>query len=302
MGVTGNSPLLWGDEICWPNRASNKYTRGHVLVVGGPVMTGAARLAAMAARRAGAGIVSIATDHGAFDIYAGATQPGTIIIPFAGLDGFKKIIPHKHGGAIVIGPGAGDSISGASVEDMVLAAIASGSNVVVDADGINAFEKNPEKLFRAIKDSPAEVVLTPHGGEFSRLFPQLADETNDTAKEKLEITLKAAKLSGAVVVFKGADTAIAGPDGTPDDMGVIDSTSSPWLATAGSGDVLAGIIGAMLAQGDDEGGMAGISAASAAVWMQARSASIFGPGLVAEDIIETLPQVWVMLDKEISGN
>ena len=306
-----NSPLLWKDEINWPDRYSNKYTRGHVLVVGGPIMTGAARLAAMAARRAGAGIVSIATSDAAFDIYATATEPGTIITPFKGLDGFKKIISSKRKNTIVIGPGAGDSISGASVEDMVLAAIGSGLNVVVDADGINAFKGNPEKLFKAIKANSGQansgqansgkgksgqVVLTPHGGEFARLFPQLTNTPEDTPEEKLEMTLKAARLSGAVVVFKGADTAIAGPGG----MGVVDSSAPAWLATAGSGDVLAGIIGAMLAQGVN-GGMDGMSGASAGVWIQARSASIFGPGLVAEDIIQTLPRVWSELAREISG-
>ena len=292
-----NSPLLWKGKIKWPDSHSNKYTRGHVLIVGGPVMTGAARLAAMAARRAGAGLVSIAVAKDAFSVYASATEPGTIITPFKGLDGFKKTIFDKHINTIVIGPGAGADISGTSVEDMVLAAVGSGLNVVLDADGINAFKENPEKLFRAIKSSPASVVLTPHGGEFARLFPQLPQNI-ETPEEKLEITLKAAKLSGATVVFKGADTAIAGPDGLPDDMGVMDSSGPAWLATAGSGDVLAGIIAAMLAPRGNEGGsegMGGVSAACAAVWMQARSASIFGPGLVAEDIPKTLPRVWAEL-------
>ena len=159
-----NSPLLWKGKIKWPDSHSNKYTRGHVLIVGGSVMTGAARLAAMAARRAGAGLVSIAVAKDAFSVYASATEPGTIITPFKGLDGFKKTIFDKHINTIVIGPGAGADISGTSVEDMVLAAVGSGLNVVLDADGINAFKENPEKLFRAIKSSPASVVLTPHGG------------------------------------------------------------------------------------------------------------------------------------------
>ena len=303
INIKQNSPLLWKGKIIWPDSLSNKYTRGHVLILGGSIMTGAPRLAAMAARRAGAGLVSIAAAEDAFDIYASATEPGTIITPFKGLDGFKKIILDKRVGAIVIGPGAGADVSGTSVEDMVLAAIGSGLNVVVDADGLNAFKENPEKLFKAIKASPASVVLTPHGGEFARLFPQLIDNS----LEKAEITLKAAKLSGATVVFKGADTiiagvGIAGTDGSPDYMGVVDSTGPAWLATAGSGDVLAGIIGAMLApQGDEPGdeggnkGMGGVPAACAAVWMQARAASIFGPGLVAEDIPKTLPQVWAEL-------
>ncbi len=299
--IKKNSPLLWKGKIKWPDSHSNKYTRGHVLIVGGSVMTGAARLAAMGARRAGAGLVSIAAAKDAFSIYASATEPGTIITAFKGLDGFKKIIFDKHINTIVIGPGAGADISGTSTENLVLAAIGSGLNVVVDADGLNAFKENPEKLFKAIKASPASVVLTPHGGEFARLFPQLPQNI-ETPEEKLETTLKAAKLSGAIVVFKGADTAIASPDGPPDgvsdgpsdDVGVMDSSGPEWLATAGSGDVLAGIIAAMLAQGSNEG-LDGMSGACAAVWIHARSASIFGPGLVAEDIPKTLPRVWTEL-------
>lgn len=298
-----NSPSLWIEKIQWPSSHSNKYTRGHVLIVGGPVMIGAARLAAMAARRAGAGLVSIGAPQDAFNIYATTTEPGIIIAPFKDMDGFKKIILDKHVNTIVIGPGAGADISGASTEGLVLAAINSGLNVVVDADGINAFKENPEKLFKAIKASPAAVVITPHGGEFARLFPQLT-QNYKTPEEKLKTAIEAANLSGAIVVFKGADTVIAspdilsnGPDGlVPEHFGVIDSSGPAWLATAGSGDVLAGIIGAMISQGGSDKAST-MYGACAAQWMQARSAAIFGPGLVAEDIIQNLPAVWAELFK-----
>lgn len=277
-----NSPQLWLGQIKWPDDNSNKYTRGQVLILGGPVMIGAARLCAMGARRAGAGLVHIAVGESSFDNYVSVCDPGIIISPFAGIAGFKNVISQKPKDVIVLGPGAGTDVGGVGTADLVLAAISSGKAVVVDADGINAFKDNPEILFSAIKASPALVILTPHSGEFERLFPNMAKS------EKIEMTVRAAQQSGAVVVFKGANTVIAGPDGDVIDSPISSQTS--WLATAGSGDVLAGIIAAMVANGMD-----GVSACGAAVWMQARSAMLFGPGLVAEDIAETLPSVWAEL-------
>ena len=293
-----NAPPLWVDRINWPNEFSNKYTRGHLLVMGGERMTGAARLAAMGARRAGAGLVSIACSKNSFNIYATASEAGTIILPFDGIDDFKKIISDKRKNAIVIGPGAGESIAGVALKDLVLAAISSGANVIIDADGINAFAKNPKKLFAAIKKAnkagPAtpNVMLTPHAGEFVRLFPDIA---GNLGMGKLEMARAAASISGAVVVFKGSDTVIAAPDG----MAMIDSGvfgTNPWLASAGSGDVLAGMIGAVAASSGDFDND-GILSAAQAVWMHARAGAIFGPGLVAEDIVQNLPAVW----DELSG-
>ena len=288
-----NAPPLWFDKINWPNEFSNKYTRGHLLVVGGERMSGAARLAAMGARRAGAGLVSIACSEDAFNIYATASEAGTIVLPFNAIKDFKKIISDKRKNAIVIGPGGGESIAGVALKDLALAAIDSGACIVIDADGLNAFAKTPEKLFKAIKaanktnGTRANVVLTPHAGEFARLFPDICANPN---LGKLEMATRAASISGAVVVFKGSDTVIAAPDGRV----VIDSGifgDSSWLATAGSGDVLAGMIGSVAASGGDFGND-GLLSAAQAVWMQTRASAIFGPGLVAEDIAHNLPAVW----------
>lgn len=274
--TTLNGVPLWGGVFPTLDVQGNKYARGHLVVLGGWVMIGAARLAAFAARRAGAGLVSIAVADEAFPIYAASCEPGTLIYPFNALKQFKKIISDERRSTVIMGPGAGVM---KSTREKVLAALKADKNAVLDADALTVFADSPKALFKAIHGS-GEVVLTPHGGEFARLFPDLAKKQDQVGK--LEITRAAAKLAGCVVLYKGADTVVAAPDG----RAAITVNAPPTLATAGSGDVLAGFVGALLAQG-----MPAFEAANAAAWLHGECADAFGPGLVAEDLIDELPGV-----------
>jgi hydroxyethylthiazole kinase-like uncharacterized protein yjeF len=260
-----NHPAWWLDDFPWAAAAGHKYSRGHALVAGGAMMTGAARLAARAAARIGAGLVTVAAPEPAFPIYAAALT-GVIVAPIAELDDFAALLADKRRNAALIGPGAG---SGPETRDKALAILAVGKRAVLDADALTVFADRPADLFAAIR-SPC--VLTPHEGEFARLF--------DTAGSKLDRARRAAKAAGAVVLLKGADTVIAAPDG----RAAINENAPPDLATAGSGDVLAGIVLGLLAQGMPE-----FEAACAAAWLHGDAAHRFGAGLVAEDLIDTLP-------------
>lgn len=275
--TTLNDVPLWGDAFPTLDVQGNKYARGHLVVLGGWVMTGAARLAAFAARRAGAGLVSIAVTDDAFPIYAASSEPGTLIYPYDGLKQFKKILSDERCSTLVMGPGAGVV---KNTREKILAALKANKNTVLDADALNVFEGNPKMLFKAVHGGRGETVLTPHGGEFARLFPDLANKQDRVGK--LETTRAAAKLAGCVVLYKGPDTVVAAPDG----RAAITVNAPPSLATAGSGDVLAGFIGALLAQG-----MSAFEAANAAAWLHGECANAFGPGLVAEDLIDELPGV-----------
>lgn len=261
----------------WPHlpAETNKYTRGHVVVLGGPVMSGAARLAALGARRMGAGLASIAVDDDAFCTYAAAVEPGTIVYPCNGLKGFRKMLCDPRKSCVVLGPGAGVS---KSTRAKVLAALKAGKRCVLDADALSVFEDSPKTLFKALMGFADDVVITPHGGEFARLFPQLAKKQSSVGK--IEIARAAAYQAGCVVLYKGADTTIAAPDGRV----AVTTNAPPSLATAGAGDVLAGFIGALLAQN-----MPAFEAASAAAWLHGECANAFGPGLIAEDLIDELP-------------
>ena len=267
-----NDPEWWLERFPWPRPTMHKYSRGHALVAAGAVMTGAGRLAARAAARAGAGLVTVAAPQGAFPVYAAALT-GVIVQPVAGLEDFSGLLSDKRRNAALIGPGAG---VGGHTRDMVLAILAAGRRAVLDADALTAFAEDPETMFAAIR-SPC--VMTPHEGEFARLF--------ETAGSKLDRVRRAAQKSGAVVALKGSDTVIAAPDG----RAAINANAPPILATAGSGDVLAGIILGLLAQG-----MEPFEAAAAAVWLHGDAARRFGPGLVAEDLVETLPAALAGLD------
>lgn len=289
-----NAPEVWGEAFPHHSADTHKYARGHVVALGGKVMTGAARLMARAARRAGAGLVSIATPQETFAIYATSVDPGTLTPPFRGVKGYKKLLQDPRKTTCVLGPGAG---LGKSTRAMALAAIKMGKRCVLDADALSVFEADPKALFKAVKaQSKANggvesVVLTPHGGEFPRLFPDLAKRYVRGKDNKFVLTRIAAKRAGCVVLFKGPDTVVAAPDGR-----VAVTTNAPhWLATAGSGDVLSGIIGALLGQG-----MPAFEAANAAAWLHGEAANAFGPGLIAEDIIDELPPVldwlWERLD------
>jgi len=267
--IAANHPDWWRDDFPWPLPESHKYTRGHALVAGGAVMTGAARLAARAAARLGSGLVTVAAPDPAFATYAAALT-GIIVQPAGGLDAFRALLADLRRNAVLIGPGAG---LGEETREKVLAILAAEKRTVLDADALTSFADNAEVLFGAIR-SPC--VLTPHEGEFARLYAGVLDGSGS----KLERACRAAQLSGAVMLLKGNDTVIAAPDG----RAAINPGAPPELATAGSGDVLAGMVTGLLAQG-----MPAFEAAAAAVWLHAETACRFGPGLIAEDLVEGLP-------------
>ncbi|TFG88720.1 MAG: NAD(P)H-hydrate dehydratase [Hyphomicrobiales bacterium] len=268
-----DEPALWLPEYPWPTVEGHKYLRGHAVVASGPIYsTGAARLAARGALRAGAGLVTVASPRDALAV--NAAQLTAIMVREADdARGLAALLADTRKNAVLIGPGHG---VGEGTRAMVLAALAAGPRVVLDADALTSFADDPETLFKAIHASEAPVVMTPHEGEFARLFGDLI------AEPKVERTRKAAARAGATVLLKGADTVIAAADG----QAAINGTASPWLATAGSGDVLGGIVLGLLAQG-----MTGFLGASAAVWMHGEAAKTFGPGLIAEDLPEMLPAV-----------
>ncbi len=266
-----NAPALWCDSLPWPRTDGHKYQRGHALVAGGAVMTGAARLAARAAARTGAGLVTVAAPRGVFAIYA-ASLTGTIVQPIADSADFAALLADKRRNAILLGPGLGSGLGPrGSTPDLVSAALETGRAVVLDADAITSFAGRAEELAAAIK---GPTLLTPHDGEFTSLFPAGGD--------KLTRARRAARESGAALLLKGADTVVAAPNG----WAAINANAPPELATAGSGDVLAGMALGLLAQG-----MAPAAAGAAACWLHGAAAARFGPGLVAEDIIEMLPPV-----------
>ena len=267
-----NGPALWGEGFPWPGAAGHKYSRGHALVVGGGVeSTGAARLAARAALRAGAGLVTLACPPGALMVYAQALE-SVMTRAMAEPDGFDALLADPRKNAVLIGPGNG---VGEATRKRVLASLAAGKACVLDADALTSFENQPSELFSAIK-SPC--ILTPHEGEFARLFTHQGDKPGRAGAAAAE--------SGAVVLLKGADTVVAAPDGRL----AINHNAPPELATAGSGDVLAGIAVGLLAQG-----MGAYQAACAAAWLHGAAAARFGPGLIAEDICETLPSALAAL-------
>ena len=268
-----NEPALWLAQFPWPKEESHKYARGHAVVVCGPVSsTGAARLAARGALRAGAGLVTVASPRDALAV--NAAQLTAIMVREADdARGLNSLLADRRKNAVLLGPGMG---VGERTKDMALAALASDAAVVLDADALTSFADDPGPLFAAIAARAAPVVVTPHDGEFARLFGDLA------SLPKLARARQAAARSGAIVALKGADTVVAAADGRAS----INATTSPWLATAGTGDVLAGMCLGLLAQA-----MPAFDAASAAVWLHGAAAKEFGPGLIAEDLPEMLPRV-----------
>ncbi len=266
-----NQPALWLAALPRPQAGANKYQRGHALVSGGYPMTGAARLAARGAARIGAGLTTIAAPTVALPIYAAALT-SVMVQPVNGPDAFAQLLSDPRYSALLVGPGAGAGAEESeATRARTLAMLATRRPTVIDADALTAFQSDTSMLQRAIN---GPCVLTPHDGEFKRLF--------DVTGDKLSRTQSAARGSGAVVVLKGADTVIAAPDGRV----FINANAPPTLATAGTGDVLAGFVLGLLAQG-----MEPFLAAAAAVWLHGAAAADFGPGLVAEDLPDLLPAV-----------
>jgi hydroxyethylthiazole kinase-like uncharacterized protein yjeF len=262
-----NDPALWRGDLPQLGASGNKYSRGHALLWGGYPTTGAARMAARGAARAGAGLTTIAVPVEALPIYAAALTSIMVRAAPTPAD-LGKLLADKRFNALLIGPGAGVD---AETRARALAMLATRRAVLLDADAISAFAQDREALFAAVA---GPCVLTPHDGEFARLF--------DASGDKLSRARAAARTSGAVLVLKGADTVVAAPDG----RAVINSNAPSTLATAGSGDVLGGMILGLLAQG-----MEAFAAAAAGVWLHGAAASDFGPGLLAEDLPDLLPGV-----------
>ncbi len=291
----------------WRELSAHKYAHGHAIIVSGPAFqTGAARMAARGALRIGAGLVTVASPPSALPENA-AHLTAIMLKPCPNARVLSEILEDERKNAVLIGPGAG---IGTGTADMVLAALASGAAVVLDADAVTSFApedgergegggvgfgftskaktatRTQQALFDAIRSKPERpVVLTPHDGEFKRLFPDLADTPS-----KIERARAAAERSGATIILKGADTAIAAPDG----QAAVNTNAPPWLATAGSGDVLAGYVVGLLAQmtaAENPAHAPAYLAATMAVWLHGECANLLGPGLIAEDLSEILPEV-----------
>ena len=263
-----NIPALWLNHFPFPNASQHKYDRGHVVVSGGGIAcTGAACLAATAALRVGAGVVTVAAPTDALMVYA-IKLTSVMARPCPYIGAFKDIIIDPRVRVVVLGPGNGVSRQTAKKAELALTLKKS---CVIDADAITAFANKPSRLFDAIC-SP--VVLTPHEGEFVRLF--------DCQGSRIERAQAAAKKSKAVVVLKGSETVIASPDGRY----VVNNNAPATLATAGSGDVLSGIIAGLMAQG-----MEAFMASCSAVWLHSKAAQLSGMGMISEDLLTLLPSV-----------
>ena len=260
----------WLKRFPWPDVAAHKGERGRLVVVSGPAhSTGAARLSAMAGLRIGAGLVTVASPTDAMRVNASHLTA----IMLQSFENEEELLPVvERVDAVVIGPAAGVT---EETRLNVLACGQTGAAMVVDADALTIFRDDPGELFSALD---RDDVLTPHPGEFERLFPGLLKGK----PTRLDAALEAAVAAGCVVVLKGADTVIASPDGRAS----INTNGAPWLATAGSGDVLVGFIGGLIAQGMDS-----FDAACAGVWIHAEAGRAFGPGLIAEDLPGLAPTV-----------
>jgi hydroxyethylthiazole kinase-like uncharacterized protein yjeF len=277
--IFANAPALWAELFPVPRPAAHKYSRGHALVVsGGLSHTGAGRLAARGALRAGAGLVTIASPSDALAVNAAASL--AVMVRSVDTDGaLAEMLADPRINAVVLGPGGG---VGPRLRQMVLAALTGERAVVLDADALMTFAEDGEALFSAIRARQgAPTVLTPHEGEFARLFKK-ADRLTELSS-KCDRAIVAAASAGATILLKGADTVVASPPGR---VSIADN-APPWLATAGSGDVLAGMVAGLMAQG-----MPAFEAASAAVWLHGEAGNEAGPGLIAEDLPEALRAVY----------
>ena len=269
--------------------SGNKFDHGHALVLtGGAGHTGAARLAARGALRIGAGLVTLGVPPSA-QMEVAAQITALMLTRVADVDGLLATLGDNRINALCLGPGLGLHERAASWVDAVLGGghLSLGRRMVFDADALTLIAQNPRRM-EALNE---HAVLTPHGGEFARLFPDLAAKLGDvsddgSAYSKVAATLDAAARSGAVVLFKGPDTVIAHPDGRCAVHSATDARQAPWLATAGAGDVLAGFITGLLARGFEP-----MEACETAAWLHVECARAFGPGLIAEDLPDVLPRV-----------
>jgi len=282
-----NGPALWRHVFPFPRLEGHKYSRGHAVVVSGDMsFTGAARLAARGALRAGAGLVTLASPRAALPVNAAAS----LAVMGRVADGpgeLRKLLEDKRLNAIALGPGLG---VGVQTRALVEAALGGERGVVLDADALTSFTETPTELFSAITSRARPVVLTPHQGEFSRLFNSAMQDIDKSAK--LLVARLASRVSGAIVLLKGSDTVIAAPDG----RAAINENAPPWLATAGAGDVLAGIIAGLLAQH-----MPAFEAACAAAWLHGEAGNEAGPGLISEDLPDTLPAIYRRLFEQLAS-
>jgi len=280
-----NIPQFWRMSFPVPRIDGHKYSRGHAVIVsGGIAATGAARMSARGALRAGAGLVTLSSPRDALVVNAAALTAVMVHATDTVVE-FAELLTDKRLDTCVIGPGAG---VGARTRDFVLTALSAKRRLVLDADALTSFAEGPNQLFQSIKGVPdPQVVLTPHEGEFPRLFSDISNKNPN--RSKLERVRAAAERSGAIVLLKGPDTVVASPDG----RATIAANAPPWLATAGAGDVLAGMIAGLLAQG-----VPPFEAASMGVWMHGEAAREAGPGLIAEDLPDVLPAVFRRLYDE----
>jgi len=268
-----NHPELWRDYFPIPTARDHKYTRGHALVFGGEEYTGATQLASLACRRAGSGLVTIVCSEKTHPIYA-TSAPGTITKIIRGTQELQAFLRDARKNAILIGPGLEPN---ATTKDLVLTALSYQRRYVLDAGALKCFASDPQELFQHCSGN---VILTPHEGEFATLFHHHGN--------KRERALSAARQSNCIIVLKGPDTVIAHPDG----RAFVQSIAPPWLATAGSGDVLSGMILGYLAQGVDP-----FYASAMAVWIHGQCAQEIGFGLIAEDLITQMPAVLKSLQR-----
>ena len=264
--IAENTPDAWKGVLPADQLETHKYKRGHLVVFSGEAdKTGAARMSAISGLKAGAGLVTIASPRAAM----AANGAHLTAVMLHAIDDEAELggwLADPRLQTFVLGPGFG---IGARARSFVSAL--AGRRLVLDADGISSFKDDPQQLYKLFEGEP-RLVLTPHEGEFARLFPDIAG--ND-AMSKVDKTVAAARRANAAIVYKGADTVIASPDG----RALINTNAPAWLATAGSGDVLAGIIGGLLAQG-----LPTFEAAAAGVWLHGEAGHRAGRGLTAEDL------------------
>lgn len=290
-----NHPDHWRRLLPTLNPAGNKYDRGHALVIGGYPLTGAARLAAWAASRVGAGLTSLAVPPSAMPVYGATVLASQMVRPVAGGQELAELLADHRITAVLLGPGAGVTEQTKSYALQLLASAAPPDPndqqpnqdapkraVVLDADALTVFAGDTPLLEQATAATRGACVLTPHEGEFARLY----DLPLATADQRISSARTAAARCGAVLVLKGQHSVVAAPDGRV----LVNRNAPPTLATAGAGDVLAGIILGLLAQG-----MEPFAAAAAAIWLHGAAATAFGVGLIADDLPDQLPAVMAEL-------